>query len=64
MHSFNGRLLITLLLAVGLLASMALPAQPLDTAFTYQGRLKDGGVPANGSYDFEFVLWDADMAGS
>lgn len=29
-----------------------------DTAFTYQGRLKVGDVPANGLYDFRFTLYD------
>ena len=29
---------------------------PLGTAFTYQGRLNDGGSPASGSYDFRFRL--------
>ncbi len=29
----------------------------LGTVFTYQGKLTDGGVPANGSYDFRFYLW-------
>ena len=29
------------------------------TAFTYQGRLTDGGVPADGLYDFKFELYDA-----
>src|SRR5262249_10603181 len=28
------------------------------TAFTYQGRLNDGGNPANGSYDLQFSLYD------
>src|SRR5687768_5532441 len=28
------------------------------TAFTYQGRLTDGGNPANNSYDMEFKLFD------
>jgi hypothetical protein len=38
-------------------------ARPLydlvGTAFTFQGRLSDGGVPANGTYDLEFRLYDA-----
>jgi len=29
------------------------------TAFTYQGQLGDGGVPANGSYDFTFAIFDS-----
>ncbi len=32
-------------------------ADPVSTAFTYQGRLVDGGNPANGLYDFEFTLY-------
>jgi hypothetical protein len=35
------------------------PAAPIGTAFTYQGYLKDGGEPANGTYDFRFLLFDA-----
>lgn len=31
-------------------------AAPMGTAFTYQGKLNDGGLPANGSYDFFVVL--------
>jgi len=34
-----------------------------STEFTYQGRLLFGDVPANGSYDFEFALFDADSGG-
>jgi len=29
----------------------------IGTAFSYQGQLKDGGNPANGTYDFEFKLY-------
>ena len=32
-------------------------AVDMGTAFTYQGRLTDGGSPANGPYDFEFELY-------
>jgi N-acetylneuraminic acid mutarotase len=31
----------------------------LGTAFTYQGRLADGGSAANGRYDLKFTLYDA-----
>jgi hypothetical protein len=35
----------------------------LGTAFTYQGRLTDGGDLANGTYDFEFKLYNAASGG-
>jgi N-acetylneuraminic acid mutarotase len=35
----------------------ALDAQ--GTGFSYQGRLTDSGMPANGSYDLQFTLYDA-----
>src|SRR5437667_3651877 len=34
------------------------------TAFTYQGRLTDGGTSANGNYDLQFTLWDSASGGS
>jgi hypothetical protein len=45
-----------------LMAGPALPVQAqsaLSPAFTYQGRLTDGGSPAQGSYDLRFFLYDA-----
>ena len=33
------------------------------TAFTYQGRLSESGLPANGNYDFQFTLMDASIGG-
>jgi hypothetical protein len=42
----------------GLLFSESL-ASGQGTAFAYQGRLNDGGAPANGNYDLEFSLYDA-----
>src|SRR5207302_2495627 len=36
----------------------------LTTAFTYQGRLSDNGQPANGTYDFQFRLFDAATNGA
>jgi len=41
----------------------AVAAAPVGTAFTYQGKLTDGGQPADGLYDFQFSLWDAATAG-
>ena len=37
-----------------------LGANAAGTAFTYLGRLTDGGSPANGVYDFLFALFDAE----
>ncbi len=41
-----------------ILAATGLYAQ--GTAFTYQGRLNSGGVPANGTYDFVFTIFASD----
>lgn len=38
--------------------------ESLGTAFTYQGYLKDGDVPADGAYDFQFKLYDAPTGGN
>jgi hypothetical protein len=38
-------------------------AAPLGTAFTYQGRLGDNGVPAHGNYDLRFFLFDVPSGG-
>ena len=39
-------------------------ADPMGTAFTYQGQLKEAGQPADGQYDFEFGLYDDDTGGA
>ncbi|MFO1488773.1 MAG: tail fiber domain-containing protein [Verrucomicrobiota bacterium] len=54
--------LACLLLIYGLQAATNASAQ--GTAFTYQGRLQDGGNPAIGSYDLRFALFDAPSAGA
>lgn len=38
--------------------------QPVGSAFTYQGELVEHGVPADGSRDFEFRLFDSETGGS
>lgn len=43
------------------LMGAAAPGQ--STAFTYQGQLKDGGVPAIGPHDLRFRLFDAASGG-
>jgi len=37
---------------------------PAGTAFDYQGRLLQGGAPADGSFDFRFTLWVAAVGGT
>ncbi len=49
--------LLPLLTAAFLAGVGTLPAAPLGTGFTYQGRLTDGDRPANGVYDFVFTLY-------
>src|SRR5437879_6318587 len=46
------------------IAPLSANAAPLGTAFTYQGLLTVSGSPANGSYDFNFNLFDANSGGS
>src|SRR5580658_5206623 len=38
--------------------------QAQGTAFTYQARLDASGAPANGSYDFQFIVYDNNPGGS
>jgi len=50
-------LLIVVLLAAALALPEAVSAQ--GTAFTYQGQLTDTNGPANGNYDFLFLVFDS-----
>lgn len=54
--------LTLLVLALGLSLPSSTTAQ--STAFSFQGNLSDGPVPANGNYDFEFRLFDALAGGN
>jgi hypothetical protein len=49
--------------SVVLLQGAAL-AQPLTTAFSFQGDLNNGPNPANGLFDFRFTLFDAPIGGT
>ncbi len=60
------RRLNLIVLAVALALTSALQTahgEDLGTAFTYQGQLKEGGTPADGTYDFLFRLFDSAMDG-
>jgi hypothetical protein len=59
----NTRARVALVLGLALLAAGAALAQPVGTAFTYQGRLADAGAPASGPYDLSFALYDAESGG-
>ena len=52
----NFNIIFTRVLIVTSLLGGLEMARGQGTAFTYQGRLNDGGTPANGSYDFRFRL--------
>lgn len=39
-------------------------ARAIDTVFTYQGQLKQGGAPVTGQCDVQFGLFDADTNGN
>src|SRR6476620_5643727 len=51
------------LLTALLLASANSVVLAQTTTFTYQGRLTDGGIPATGSYDLQFALFDSASSG-
>ena len=61
----RARPFVLVLVAVVLLATVQPQAgaqTPMGTVFTYQGRLTDGGSPADGDFDFLFSLYD-DLTG-
>lgn len=60
-NRLGSRVLIALMTALGLAG--AARADSL-AAFSYQGFLRDDGVPADGVYDFRFSAWDAATGGT
>ncbi|HLP82953.1 MAG TPA: hypothetical protein VK157_01260 [Phycisphaerales bacterium] len=50
---------LALLVLLGVVSAFAGTAMAQSTPFTYQGRLHEFGVPANGVYDLRFRLYDA-----
>jgi hypothetical protein len=61
MNTTSRNLLPCLLFA---LSELWLNAASPSTAFTYQGRLLDNGVAANGLYDLQFTNYDAATGGN
>ncbi|MCP4712093.1 MAG: tail fiber domain-containing protein, partial [Planctomycetes bacterium] len=57
------KIIIGIIMMTVLVLSHVAIAQSLSTAFTYQGRLTDGGVPVDAKYDFKFSLFDALIGG-
>ncbi len=55
--------ILVLTLCAICLASLPALADPLGTAFTYQGSVSLQGQPLNGLADFEFGLWDSATGG-
>lgn len=51
-------------LALGLCVGLHASAAEVGSAFTYQGQLTRNGLPANGPFDFRFVLYDAPVGGN
>lgn len=56
--------LVLLMLSALLAWPWPAAADPQLPDFSYQGRLTQNGAPANGSFDFEFALFDAAVAGN
>lgn len=54
----------TLTLVLALAATNGFAQEPVGTAFTYQGKLKQNGSPVTGSAEFIFTLWDAPNGGN
>jgi hypothetical protein len=54
MASFARAALLLSLILIGISGRVA--AQ--TTQFTYQGQLQNSSAPANGTFDFEFALYD------
>lgn len=59
----NGKTLVGVFVVLICVETQALAA-PVGTAFTYQGRLHDGGNPAQGLYDLRFAVYDEADGGS
>jgi trimeric autotransporter adhesin len=57
---------VRLCLALSVVVAVASPSvsHALSSVFTYQGQLEQSGLPADGTCDFQFSVWDAAGSGS
>jgi hypothetical protein len=60
------KILLILVLAFGLIVCLPKVGQAalMGTAWTYQGRLMDANKPADGLYDLQFKVYDANVLGT
>src|SRR5688500_4588964 len=56
---FSSGIKLVLIISISAAAAFA-----QTTSFVYQGKLQDTGVAANGSYQFQFKLFDAAVGGN
>lgn len=59
----NIKSILAYLAIYGCIAALNLLAAPINSLFTYQGRLTDGNGGANGVYDLQFALFDSGTNG-
>jgi hypothetical protein len=59
----SSRLLLLALSVVVLVSSGLSAAVGVGTTFSYQGQLREAGLPANGTYNVDFKLFDASAGG-
>ncbi|MBX3360042.1 MAG: hypothetical protein KF705_01175 [Phycisphaeraceae bacterium] len=58
------RLFAAIVVSAGLAISPAALADPVTSAFTYQGEIQKSGAPVTGNADLRFTLWDAVSGGN
>lgn len=58
------RKLFTIIISAIFVAALSTAAFSQTTAFACQGELQDSGIAANGTYQFQFKVYDATSADS